>query len=153
MEISENHSKTSCFKLRNAGCLRHMVSVEDKVKSIRYFTSYQFNTFPNALPQRIFDFRLYFFRIHDFQKFSAFWAKSSQNHSLSTLFGRNPLKMDTNIIDFLEITSSLRGHSSMMAQPFSMSRHSIITYSRRSRDSRRPYSVKKRQEIQNRWRK
>ena len=53
---------------------------------------------------------------HDFLDFSLV---------LSTLFGRNPLKMDTNIIDLPEIASYLRGHSSMTAERFFMSRHAL----------------------------
>ena len=89
----------------------------------------------------IFAFKIVEFMI--FEKFCNRREDFERKPTVSTLFGRNPLKMDTNIIDFLEIASSLRGRSSMMAQPFSMSRHSIITYSRRSRDSRGPYSVQK----------
>ena len=145
--------KDSCWKvctnsdfLENNEHFRNMVNSENKRKTLRYFTSYHINTFTNQLPKPFFDFDLHIFKIYDFWKFPTQSRENTQNHSilvLSTLFGRNPLKMDTNIIDFFEIASSLRGHSSMMAQSFSMSRHAIITYSRRSRESRGLYSVKK----------
>ena len=64
----------------------------------------------------IFDF--IFSEIHDFPKFLTGLMILSENQAVGTLFGRNPLKMDTNIIDFPEIASSLEGRSSMMTERF-----------------------------------
>ncbi len=82
-----------------------------------------------------------FFQIHDFWKILCGREDFDRKPVVSTLFGWNPLKMDTNIIGILEITSTLRDRSFMMDLPFWMSRYAIITYSRRSRDSWGPYSV------------
>ena len=56
--------------------------------------------------------------IHDFPKILVRRRILSENEAVGTLFGWNPLKMDTNIIDFSENASSLKGRSSEMTERF-----------------------------------
>ena len=56
--------------------------------------------------------------IHDFPNIFVEYRILSENQAVGTLFGWNPLKMDTNIIDFSENASSLKGRSSEMTERF-----------------------------------
>ena len=96
-----------------------------KSESVRYFTGEQFKRFTDGLPKRNLDFRLQKFWNSWFSKILCWGGDFERKPVLSTLLCRNPLKMDTNIIDFPEIASSLRGHSSLMAERFLMSRHAL----------------------------